>query len=55
MHLQPAFQSLGYVAGDFPVAEQASREVLSLPVYPELSDVHQDLVVDAIAQFYKNN
>jgi len=55
MHLQAAFRSLGYVAGDFPVAEQASREVLSLPVYPELSDAHQDLVVDAIAQFHKNN
>jgi len=55
MHLQTAFQSLGYVAGDFPVAEQASREVLSLPVYPELSYAHQDLVVDAIAQFHKNN
>jgi dTDP-4-amino-4,6-dideoxygalactose transaminase len=55
MHLQPAFRSLGYVAGDFPVAEEASREVLSLPVYPELSDAHQDLVVDAIARFHKND
>jgi dTDP-4-amino-4,6-dideoxygalactose transaminase len=55
MHLQPAFRSLGYGAGNFPVAEQASREVLSLPVYPELSDANQDLVVDAIAQFHKNN
>jgi dTDP-4-amino-4,6-dideoxygalactose transaminase len=55
MHLQPAFKSLGYVAGDFPAAEQASREVLSLPVYPELSDDHQDSVVDAIGRFHKNN
>jgi dTDP-4-amino-4,6-dideoxygalactose transaminase len=54
MHLQPAFKSLGYVAGDFPVAEQASREVLSLPVYPELTDTHQDRVVEAIAEFYKD-
>ena len=55
MHLQPAFKSLGYVADDFPVAEQASREVLSLPVYPELSDAHQDIVVDAIARFHGTN
>jgi dTDP-4-amino-4,6-dideoxygalactose transaminase len=55
MHLQVAFRSLGYVAGSFPVAEQASREVLSLPVYPELSDAQQDRVVEAIAGFYKNN
>jgi dTDP-4-amino-4,6-dideoxygalactose transaminase len=55
MHLQPAFRSLAYAAGSFPVAEQTSREVLSLPVYPELSDAQQDLVVDAIARFHKNN
>jgi dTDP-4-amino-4,6-dideoxygalactose transaminase len=55
MHLQLAFQSLGYVAGDFPAAEQASTEVLSLPVYPELSDANQDLVVEAIAQCYASN
>ena len=54
MHLQPAFRSLGYVTGDFPVAEQASREVLSLPVYPELTDAHQDRVVEAIAQFHSS-
>jgi dTDP-4-amino-4,6-dideoxygalactose transaminase len=55
MHLQPAFTSLGCVAGDFPVAEQASREVLSLPVYPELTDEQQDIVVEAIAEFYRLN
>jgi dTDP-4-amino-4,6-dideoxygalactose transaminase len=55
MHLQLAFRSLGYVAGNFPVAEQASREVLSLPVYPELSDDHQDRVVEAIAEFSGRN
>ena len=55
MHLQPAFKSLGYLAGDFPVAEQASGEVLSLPVYPELMDRQQDLVVKTIAEFYRLN
>lgn len=37
-HLQPAFQHLGYQAGDFPHAEQLCRQVLSLPMYPGLSD-----------------
>lgn len=55
MHLQPAFKSLGYVAGDFPVAEQTSKEVLSLPVYPELTDEQQDRAVEAIAEFFKLN
>src|SRR5208282_964343 len=51
LHLQPAFQYLGYQAGVLPVAEKASREVLSLPVFPELKDAQQDLVVQSIAAF----
>ena len=38
VHLQPAFRNLGYKAGDFPVAEAVAREVLSLPMYPEMTD-----------------
>lgn len=53
LHLQKAFNYLGYRVGQFPVAEQASQEVLSLPIYPELRDAHQDLVIDAIADFYQ--
>jgi dTDP-4-amino-4,6-dideoxygalactose transaminase len=52
LHLQPAFCYLACKAGDFPVAEEASREVLSLPVFPELTDAQQDRVVQAIADFY---
>jgi len=37
VHLQPAYHDLGYEAGDFPVAEGVSREVLSLPMFPELT------------------
>ena len=54
LHLQPAFQYLGYRQGDFPVAEQASREVLSLPVCPELTDAQQDQVVRGIYDFYQD-
>ena len=38
VHLQPAYRDLGYSAGDFPVCEQASLEVLSLPMFPELTE-----------------
>ncbi len=51
LHLQSAFHFLGYRAGSLPMAEQASREVLSLPVFPELTDLQQDLVVQSIAKF----
>jgi dTDP-4-amino-4,6-dideoxygalactose transaminase len=52
LHLQQAFSYLGYHAAQMPISEQACQEVLSLPVYPELSDTHQDLVVQAVADFY---
>jgi dTDP-4-amino-4,6-dideoxygalactose transaminase len=51
IHLQKAFAYLGHAPGDFPESEGASREVLSLPVYPELPDAQQDRVVQAIANF----
>jgi dTDP-4-amino-4,6-dideoxygalactose transaminase len=52
LHLQPCFAELGYRDGSFPVAEGASGEVLSLPVYPELTTQQRDMVVDAIKGFY---
>ncbi|NJR38719.1 MAG: DegT/DnrJ/EryC1/StrS aminotransferase family protein [Leptolyngbyaceae cyanobacterium CSU_1_4] len=47
-HLQPAFQSLGYGEGSFPHAEALSQEILSLPLYPGLSDVAIQQVVNSI-------
>ncbi|HWY09109.1 MAG TPA: DegT/DnrJ/EryC1/StrS family aminotransferase [Candidatus Acidoferrales bacterium] len=51
IHLQEAFAYLGHAPGDFPESEKASREVLSVPVYPELPDSHQGRVVQSIADF----
>ncbi|MBP7827282.1 MAG: DegT/DnrJ/EryC1/StrS family aminotransferase [Verrucomicrobia bacterium] len=48
VHEQPAFAHCGYQLGDFPVSEQASREVLSLPMHPFLSEADQDRVVAAL-------
>ncbi len=47
-HLQPAYQSLSYSAGDFPNAESLSQEILSLPMYPGLKTDQIDRVVAAI-------
>jgi dTDP-4-amino-4,6-dideoxygalactose transaminase len=53
LHLQPAFRYLGYKSGDLPQSEIVSREVLALPVFPEMTEEQQDLVVDSIAAFYR--
>ena len=53
LHLQTCFAHLGYKTGQLPRAEQASREVISLPIYPELSDAQRQAVVDAIRGFYR--
>jgi len=51
LHLQRVYEPLGYKAGDFPVAEDVSRRVLPLPIYPELTDAQVDYVVETIRRF----
>jgi len=53
LHLQGCFQELGYREGDLPQSELASQEVLSLPVFPELTDQEQSYVVRTIRAFSK--
>ena len=52
LHLQPCFAELGYRMGSLPVTEQAMKEVISLPIYPELTDAQQDEVISAVREFY---
>jgi dTDP-4-amino-4,6-dideoxygalactose transaminase len=52
LHLQPCFRPLGYSEGDFPESERAAAEVLSLPIYPELSEAQREEVCAAIEAFY---
>jgi len=52
LHLQPCFAYLGYKTGAFPESERAANEVLSLPIYPELTQAQLDQVVEAVRSFY---
>lgn len=51
-HLQECYRDLGYEEGDFPIAEELARSVLSLPIYPGLSETEIDYVVEKIAEFF---
>ena len=51
LHLQPAFAGLGYRPGAFPESEEASRQVLALPVFPQMTEEQQKVVVDRTAEF----
>lgn len=52
LHLQDAYQNLGYKNGDFPVSEGAAREILSLPMYPQLESEQQSRVVAELKAFF---
>lgn len=52
LHMQASLAGLGYKKGDFPVTELAAEEVLSLPMYPELREDEQQIVVEAVREFY---
>jgi dTDP-4-amino-4,6-dideoxygalactose transaminase len=52
IHLQPAFASYGWKEGQFPVAEALSRELLCLPIRPDISAAEVDYVCDSVRDFF---
>jgi dTDP-4-amino-4,6-dideoxygalactose transaminase len=52
LHLQKAYESLNYKKGDFPVTERVSAEIVSLPMFPQLSDGQRNEVVNKVMEFY---
>ncbi len=52
LHIQPVFKDLGYSEGNLPETEKATKEALSLPMYPELKREDQDYVIAKILEFY---
>ncbi|WP_042470981.1 DegT/DnrJ/EryC1/StrS family aminotransferase [Bacillus ndiopicus] len=53
LHLQPVFTYLGYKEGDLPVTEKATKEALSLPMFPEMKQEQQDFIIAKIVEFYQ--
>jgi dTDP-4-amino-4,6-dideoxygalactose transaminase len=54
LHLQPCFAELGIPRGSLPVTERAADCVLSLPIFPHMTEAEQDYVVSAVAEFFKS-
>ncbi len=53
LHLQPCFAYLGYAKGSLPASEAATEQVISLPVFPELTEAQQEAVINAVLEFYR--
>ena len=53
LHLQKCYAHLGHKPGDFPVAEKAARECLSLPIYPEMTDAQTHRVAAVVKEFFR--
>jgi dTDP-4-amino-4,6-dideoxygalactose transaminase len=53
LHLQEAYASLGYRAGDFPVTERVTQRILSLPMYPEMSMEAANYVSNAVLEYLR--
>ncbi len=51
LHRQRAYETLGYKAGDFPVCEEIATEIVSLPMYPQLTAAQQARVVEEVVVF----
>lgn len=52
LHLQPAYCHLGFKEGDYPFAEKISKQILSIPMYPELTEEQISYVIDSINEFF---
>ena len=52
LHLQPAYDTFGFKKGDYPVSEILAKEILSIPIYPELTEEQRKYIVDNITQFF---
>jgi dTDP-4-amino-4,6-dideoxygalactose transaminase len=51
LHLQKAYQCLGYKTGDFPVTERVAAEIVSLPMFPQLTHLQQDEIANKVKEF----
>ena len=54
IHLQPAYNDLGYTEGSLPVTERAVKTILSLPIFPEMEDAEAEYVIENVRNFFKD-
>jgi len=53
LHLQPAYDTFGFKKGDYPVSEMLAKEILSIPIYPEITEEQRKYIVKNITQFFR--